>query len=189
MSDVRVLGIDPGFASFGWAIVELGASSVRPVALGVIRTKPSPKKRRVRATDDNVERCREISEAIARLLEEHLPVAIAAEAMSFPRSSAVAAKMAMAWGVVVDRATLLRLPIVQATPQEVKRALTGARDASKLDVRAELVRRFPGLAGLLVGVPGGEHEHPLDALASVLAGLDSEALRMARRLSTGGAVS
>lgn len=84
--------------------------------------------------------------------------------------------------MLADRAVLLGLPIVQATPQEVKRATTGARDASKDDVRAALERRYGPLAAFLGALPDGEHEHPVDALAATVACLDSEPLRMARRL-------
>ena len=42
-SAVRLLGLDPGFASLGWAVVEFGAGE-RLVALGVLRTEKADRK-------------------------------------------------------------------------------------------------------------------------------------------------
>lgn len=187
----RILALDPGFASLGYAVVELrpiaeGPAVVRghTVELGVIRTKAAGKKRRVRAADDNVERCRELSVALGALLTAHRPIAIVAESMSFPRSSSVAAKVAMAWGVIVDRATVLGLPIVQATPQEIKRAVAGDRSASKEDVGKAVLASVVGVHALLQPIPAPVREHPIDALAAFIASLESEPIRMAIRMAT-----
>lgn len=179
-----VLGLDPGFASFGWAAVQMRGDLLLVLALGAIRTAPATKKRRVRATDDNLERAREIAGELAKLCVRFEPIAFAAEAMSFPRSSSVAAKMAMAWGIVVDRAESSGLPIVQSTPQELKRVVCDRRDASKDDVAAAVRSAFgpEQIDAALAGIPAGQHEHPIDALAAVLASMQSEPIRMARRM-------
>lgn len=70
------------------------------------------------------------------------PGAICAESMSFPRFASAAAKMAMAWGGLVT--TWYAPPICQASPQEIKRALCGRADASKLDVEQAQVFRKQG---------------------------------------------
>jgi Holliday junction resolvasome RuvABC endonuclease subunit len=210
-----VLGIDPGFASLGFAVVELGESTSAPygaglithadmvVQIGVLRTKKSAKKQRVLSADDNIRRGRELALPIRGLFDcgSMMPVKggqgisalfaandkirlVCAEKMSFPRSSSAAAKVAMAWGMIISNLELRGLPLVQATPQEVKARTVGKATASKEEVQAAMIRRFgKGLLRMLKTVPPSEHEHAFDALASVVACLDSEEGRMVRQLS------
>lgn len=192
-----VLGVDPGFASTGFALMRLGA---RPeddgvVRLGVIWTEPSAKKRKVLAADDNARRGRELARALHALLEEPLRgcplfvpgarvVLAAAEAMSYPRNAASAAKMAICWGVLLALLDRRALALAQASPQEVKRAVAGTKSAAKEQVRDALWERFgrSHLEHLLLhaDVPGGEREHAYDALASIVASLDSDLVRALR---------
>lgn len=194
---MNVMGMDPGFSSFGWAVVgmEPGVATRRfngglhdiPGLLtktcGVIRTKKSAKKLNTKATSDNVERSRFIARELGALLDRWRPVAVCAESFSPPRSSSVAAKVALAWGVLVCLCEARDIPIVLLSPQEVKKDLAGKRDASK----EEVAQALRGLCLLddavhLAGIPKGEHEHPIDAIACVVAGRDSEPLRMARQM-------
>lgn len=175
-----ILGLDPGFASLGVAVVELrsGGESVRQ--LHVIRTSKSDRKRGVRASDDNVRRAREIARQLGVIIGTTKPRAICAESMSFPRSSSVAGKMCLAWGVVATLSHVFGTPLVQASPKEVKLAACGDGGASKEDVIAAMRARFPECASLTAGINRGEHEHCFDALAAVVACLDSEVLRLLR---------
>jgi Holliday junction resolvasome RuvABC endonuclease subunit len=180
-----VLGIDPGFASFGTAVVELTPTTERVHRLGVIRTEKSNKKRNCLAADDNIRRAREISDALEVLSDEWDFRAVCAEAMSFPRSSSVAGKMCLAWGVVTAWMQRLDLALVQASPQTVKLAVCGNKQASKDEVQAALVKRYGAeVARLLVNLPAGQHEHPFDALGAVVACLESDVVRMGRRAAS-----
>lgn len=174
-----VLGIDPGFASMGVAVVDVTEHGVGVITLDVIRTQKDDRKRRTLASDDNVRRAREIA---GRLFEAHIG-AICAEAMSFPRNSSAAAKMALSWGVICALAQVRDVPIVQASPQQIKQAVTGSKTASKLDVEAALLKRYGNqIEQLVAHLPDSQHEHAFDALAAVVACLDSDVLRMARRV-------
>lgn len=179
-----VLGIDPGFASVGWAVVEVNASSERVVAMGVIRTQKSNRKQNVLAAADNFRRARELGRQLTKLLVEYDVRVVCAEAMSFPRSSSVAAKMAMCWGVLAQLCESLCLPLVQASPQQIKRVVTGNASASKDDVLTALALRFDNTVGLVGEIPKSMHEHTFDAVGAVVAGLDSEVLRAATRAET-----
>jgi len=191
MADIYVLGIDPGFKNVGYALVRLCRSSEEIVRMGVIRTDKSSKKQRVLASDDNVRRTREIAlELLAQLgvgpgnLSDTMVKGLAAESMSFPRNASAAAKMAMSWGVIGCLAALMDLPLVQSSPQAIKKCLCGTRDASKEEVQASLDARYGGVLRERLGkVPRSLLEHPYDALGSVVAGLDSDTFRMARALS------
>lgn len=167
MKTHRILGLDPGFANIGYTVAEIGKYSLKPVAAGVFQTEKSSKKRKVLAADDNLRRATEISEFMSMLIEEHRIQAICAESMSFPRSSSVAAKMAMCWGVICALAALRGIPIVQASPQEIKVAVTGKKTASKEEVQ-EAVSKKLSLASFLDGTARSFHEHVYDSGAAIL---------------------
>lgn len=179
-----VLGIDPGFASIGYAVVRLG-QTLDVVRAGVIRTQKSSAKRNVRASEDNLERAKEIAEEIQGLLRDFDVKLVCAETMSYPRNSAAAAKMAMCWGVIAAVAHQHGLPVAQATPQEVKKSVTGKKDASKEDVQKAVVALFPPIVGLLDDTPRSLWEHPYDALAAINACASSEVFLLARRMASG----
>lgn len=191
-----VLGVDPGFASIGFALVRLlPQGSEEVVELGVIRTEKSATKLNVFASDDNVRRTRELTRGIYSLLisgssdeftrnTQTIAKAICAESMSYPRNSTNAAKVALCWGVLSSLSELLNVPLVQATPQQVKKLTAGSRSASKVDVQDALAERYGRkcLDGFLSSIPKTLHEHAVDALGVVVSCLDSEVLRLLRKV-------
>jgi crossover junction endodeoxyribonuclease RuvC len=175
-----VLGLDPGFASLGHTLVELDRERATIKAVGVFRTAKLSTKQHVLAADDNLRRARDISAFLTTLCGRWDPKAICAESMSFPRNASAAAKVAMAWGTIAACSDRLGIPVVQASPQHVKLAVCGRKDASKEDVQAALRQRFPELPGFLDKTPTGQLEHPYDAVGAVVACMDSEVLRLLR---------
>lgn len=189
-----ILGLDPGFASFGWALMRLGPTREEDAVtdVGVWRTAKADKKRRVRDTDDNVERARGLSRLLADLVQKrgHHLTAVAIEQVSFVRSASTMAKIGMAHGLTIYAVEALGLPMMGCTPQELKLAVCGRRDASKDEIRNALRTRYlvagaehGALAVLDDEVPRGQQEHPYDALGAIVACLESEPIRMARRLA------
>ena len=184
-----LMGIDPGFASMGFALVELdggiyGSTPISVVSMGVIRTEKSDKKQNVLASNDNFRRARELSRELRKIPR---PDVICAESMSYPRNSSAAAKVSMAWGIIADYCEASGTPMLMATPKELKRAVCGNAGASKEEVQAALKTRYGStLEDLLhkAGIPAGQWEHPFDALAAVTACLESETLRLLRRSSS-----
>ena len=178
-----VLGLDPGFSCVGYALVRLDGDTESPLAMGVVRTEKASKKQNVFASEDNLRRAREITAALNKIFKGHKIQAMCAETMSVPRSSSVAAKMAMCWGVVACFSELLNVPLVQATPKALKKGVTGHADSSKEDIIEALLSRYgiEVLNGLVDDVPPSLREHPFDALGAVVACRDSELLRLLRR--------
>jgi crossover junction endodeoxyribonuclease RuvC len=177
-----ILGIDPGFASIGVAAIRLGVRGDTLLEVGVIRTEGSDKKRKVLASDDNARRGREIARELGAWLDKYKPKAIAAEAMSFPRNSSAAAKMALTWGVIIAACEARGIALLQASPQEIKVALAGAKSATKEQVQAGVQRRHKALAAKLVGIPRSLHEHACDAAAAAMTCIGSDAVRLLRGL-------
>jgi crossover junction endodeoxyribonuclease RuvC len=182
---VYLLGLDPGFANMGWAVLELGVSSEQAVACGVLRTEKSDKKRKVLASDDNLRRSREVAGELKKILDTWTITAICAESMSFPRNSSAAAKMAMCWGSIATFSLLRGLSLVQSSPQEIKKALCGRKDASKEDIAEAVRKRYVGVEKMLEPVTPSVREHAYDAFASIAASLDtSEVIRVLRSMVT-----
>jgi len=181
MGKVYVLGLDPGFASFGYGVVELLRDSERIVEVNVIRTKKDAKKRAVLAADDNFRRARAIYAALIEVVDRYHPVVVAAETMSFPRDASAAAKVAMAWGVISAIAESRQLPMAQASPMKIKQSVAGNPKASKEDVQSALRRRYVGqFFPFQKALPQGQWEHGYDAIGSIVTCLDGDVLRMAR---------
>ena len=189
MSPVYVLGIDPGFASVGYVVVNIASENLTPVKMGLIETVKSANKRNVRASEDNLERAKEIADALQKLIKDYNIRLICAETMSYPRNSGAAAKMAMCWGVIAALAHQHSIPVTQASPQEVKKAVCGKKDASKEEVQAAVAARFPVVAAHdkdgdgILNVAKSKQEHPYDALAVVVACSTSEVFLFARRMA------
>ncbi len=176
---LALLGIDPGFSAIGLARLELRPDGSEVVDdLAVIVTEPSAKRRKVLATEDNVRRLQEIGAALAPWIASDV-VAICAESQSWPRNAGSSAKVGMSWGTIAELARVARVPILQASPQQVKRALTGRKDASKDEVRAALEARYqvrpewPRQKGLV--------EHAADALACAVVCTGAPEVLAARR--------
>jgi crossover junction endodeoxyribonuclease RuvC len=178
---MQLLCIDPGFASFGYAtLVFEHRSSVRVGEFGVVRTAKASKKQHVLSVEDNLRRAHEIAAKARWLVTRGHTVGICAEAMSFPRSSSVAAKMAMAWGILASLSEATAIPILQASPQEVKKAVCGVKTATKDEVIAAVQRLYPETAAMCAELPRGVWEHPHDAVAVGHLMLTSDTVRMAR---------
>jgi len=170
---IHILGLDPGFASTGWALAELRD---RPTIIeaGVIRTQKSAKRAKVLAADDNFRRCREIAGALAPLLDRVSMVC--AEAMSSARSASNSMKVALCWGVIAGLCEARGLPLAQVSPQGLKKALCGRVSVTDAELHPEIERRFPELVGAL-DVPRGQREHAYDAAGAIEACRGSEVFR------------
>lgn len=179
-----VMGLDPGFSAFGVAVLELGADWTKPIFMHTIRTKPTNKRQKLLATEDNFDRLQFVAEELGKIVLAYELVAIGAESMSFPRNSSSSAKVGMTWGVIAAISLQRNLPVFQCSPQHLKGKLTGSKQASKDDVSNALRKMYPNVdfEDLLKKLPMGAHEHAWDALASVVVCLDAEPVKMVRRM-------
>lgn len=184
-----ILGVDPGFKNVGWGAIGRQGGRLVPVGFGVIRTEKSSAKREVRAADDNLRRAREIAHGLFLLMSAirgggdlWTPKVFCVESMSFPRNASSAAKVAMTWGVLATISEMLKMPLIQASPQEVRRALLGfvGKKASKEEVRDAVLKKLPALVEHpgWKELPSSLHEHVYDSFAVALACQDSEVVRM-----------
>ncbi|MGH2808234.1 MAG: crossover junction endodeoxyribonuclease RuvC [Actinomycetota bacterium] len=124
---VRVLGIDPGYATTGYAVVERRAGRLLPACYGVIRTPPG---------DSQAERLVFLHRALLDLIADHRPEVMALERLFFNANVRTAMAVGQASGVALVSAGETGLEVHDYTPTEVKQSVTGTGGASKQQVQA-----------------------------------------------------
>lgn len=174
---MNVLGIDCGFGSMGWAVAHFHGDSIVANLCGVITTEKSTKKQNVKATEDNIKRAQLLYTKLLGLIAANDIGIIATETMSWPRNAGIVAKMGIAWGTIACAASQFNLPIVQASPMEIKRQVTGDGKASKERMIATIVERYPYLS---MPHQTGLQEHAADAVGAIIACQDSELMKWVR---------
>jgi crossover junction endodeoxyribonuclease RuvC len=133
---VIVLGIDPGTAALGWGLVERTGATLRLIDVGCFETSADlPLPDRLLAIHRHVE------ELIAR----YDPALVAVERLFFSRNAQTAFAVGQARGVVLLAAAAAGRTVREATPSEVKLAVTGSGAADKEAV-GRMVAVFLGLA-------------------------------------------
>ena len=131
MFESSVLGVDPGVARCGLAVVgRRGRTSDLRFATTVITP----------ADADESVRFRLIAEAARAAIAEHRPAAVAVERVAWSRNQVSALHVARATGVIILVAAEAGLPVAEYAPNEVKQAVTGAGNADKAQVQRALTR-------------------------------------------------
>jgi crossover junction endodeoxyribonuclease RuvC len=141
---VIVLGIDPGTASLGYGLVDRTGSHLRAIDFGVFHTGadlPLP------------ERLLAIHVFLRDLIELHGPAVLGVERIFHSRNVQTALAVGHARGIVLLAAASHALEVREATPSEVKLAVTGYGAADKGQVGR--------MVQAILGLP--EPPHPDDA--------------------------
>ncbi len=122
-----ILGIDPGFAIVGWAVIESYRGGTRPLAFGAIRTP---------AHTDLEARLLMIEEDLKTVIDKYKPDEMAIEELFFNTNITTAIAVAEARGVILLTAHKMGLKIAEYTPLQVKQAVVGYGKAEKKQVIA-----------------------------------------------------
>ena len=133
-----VLGIDPGTAALGYGIVESSRGRLREVDHGCLVTSPDTAL---------PERLLAIHALVDELIALHSPRIVAIERLFFSKNVQTAFAVGQARGVVLLAAAQHRIPVVEATPNEVKSAIAGYGAADKEQVQ-RMVQLVLGMAEL-----------------------------------------
>lgn len=124
---MRVLGIDPGYATTGYAVVQRSSGRPSPVCFGVIRTT---------AGSPQAARLVELRRGLEALIAEHRPEVVAIERVFFNSNVRTAMAVGQASGVALVTAGEAGLDVHDYTPTEVKQSVTGTGAATKTQVQA-----------------------------------------------------
>ncbi|HEY6538314.1 MAG TPA: crossover junction endodeoxyribonuclease RuvC [Candidatus Dormibacteraeota bacterium] len=129
-----VLGLDPGLALTGWALIEGRGGQLSLKSAGVWATSPEQTSGR---------RLLALWESFEELVAGERPEAVSLERLYFSRNVSTAMAVSQARGVLVCAAARAGLELHEYTPGEIKQAVTGSGSAPKQQV-ARLVRLLLG---------------------------------------------
>jgi crossover junction endodeoxyribonuclease RuvC len=138
MFEKRVLGVDPGVARLGLAVVDGGGRKPDLVWSAAVGTP---------AASEESERLRRLCEAVREAISTHRPASVAVERVAWNRNHVSALTVARATGAIMVVAADAGLPVAEYGPNEVKIAVTGMGNADKAQVRRAL-ERVHGLASV-----------------------------------------
>jgi crossover junction endodeoxyribonuclease RuvC len=133
---VRVLGIDPGTAACGYAIVHESDGRLRALAHGCWHTP---------ARERPEQRLRTIFEGVRELVAQHEPDAVALEESFVGADARIALSVGQARGVVLVASALAGVECAEYAPSRVKQAVCGYGRAEKAQV-ARMVQTILGLS-------------------------------------------
>ncbi len=133
---MRVLGIDPGTAITGYAVVEENQrGDLNLVTVGVINTP---------AKTPLPSRLQTIYDSLLKLVKLHQPDSSAVEQLFFSKNARTAMSVGHARGVTLLALANAGLPIHEYTPMQIKQAVTGYGGAKKQQIQ-EMVRMLLSL--------------------------------------------
>ena len=119
------LGIDPGTAICGYAVVSLEGNHLTPIRYGAVFTEK----------DLLMElRLKKIYEELTAIIEEYKPDFMSVEKLFFNTNVTTAITVGQARGVIVLTAANRGIPVVEYTPIQIKQAVVGYGGASKQQV-------------------------------------------------------
>ena len=122
---MRILGIDPGYATIGFGLVEAERAQMHMVTYGAITTPAGlPLSRRLYQIDRDME----------ELISQLKPDAIAIEELFFNTNITTGIAVAHGRGVLLCAAERSGVPLYEYTPSQVKLAVTGYGKAEKHQV-------------------------------------------------------
>ncbi|MBO5317464.1 MAG: crossover junction endodeoxyribonuclease RuvC [Oscillospiraceae bacterium] len=135
---MRILGIDPGYGTTGFGLVDAQRGSNRLLRCGVITTPPGA---------DFSARLEMIYEDMRKLLELAQPEAVAIEELFFGHNVTTAIGVAQSRGVILLAIQQAGLSVFSYKPMQVKQAVVGYGNATKHQVQ-DMTKRLLQLTEL-----------------------------------------
>ena len=119
---MRILGIDPGTAITGWAIIEKTGDSLSSVAYGYISTENSQ-------ADDA--RIVEIAADLEEIVEKYQPEEASVESLFYFKNQKTVIQVAQSRGAILLTLCKKSVKVSSYTPLQIKQAITGYGRADK----------------------------------------------------------
>ncbi|HAU39434.1 MAG: crossover junction endodeoxyribonuclease RuvC, crossover junction endodeoxyribonuclease RuvC [Candidatus Peregrinibacteria bacterium GW2011_GWF2_43_17] len=121
-----ILGIDPGTATTGYAIIKYDGDNLDLIDFGIIKTSPA---------DKNADRLKQICDDIETLIKKFKPNQSAIEEIFFTKNVKTGIKVAQARGAIIATLTKHNVEVSEYKPVEIKSAITGNGQADKKQVQ------------------------------------------------------
>lgn len=135
---MRILGIDPGYAISGYAIVDYEGNKFKVVKYGVVRT---PSKMQMQ------KRLNKLFDKYSEIIQTYKPDHVAIEELFFNKNVKTAIAVGQARGVHIVAASQNNVPVYEYTPLQVKQGVVGYGRAEKTQVQ-EMVKLLLNLKSI-----------------------------------------
>lgn len=159
---MRILGIDPGTARTGYAVIEVNGNKTVVLDLGCITTEK---------TQTQAEKLLEISNNIDELITMWNPSEAAIERLFFSQNVTTAVTVAQARGVILEKIERRNIHHAEYLPKEIKLAVCGSGSADK-----KSVQKMVQLICNLVSLP--QIDDAADAIAVALCHAQHQTLHL-----------
>lgn len=158
---MKIIGIDPGTARLGWAIITWNQGKLSQYSYGCILTdKSEPEEKRLGTLHDEIK----------KVITHYQPAVASIEQIFFATNAKTVIPVAEARGIALFTCAESCIPVVSYSPLAVKLAITGDGKADKAQVQYMLTKLLK-----LTRVP--EPDDAADALAIALTHAYSSTMR------------
>ena len=123
---MRILGIDPGYATLGYGVVDREGSKFKEITYGAITTS---------SDEDLFTRYMILAEEIQELIDKYNPTHAGVEKLYFNKNVKTAINVAQARGVILLLLRQNDLIVEEFTPIQIKQGVTGYGRADKKQVQ------------------------------------------------------
>ena len=146
---MKILGIDPGMAIVGYALIEIENNNIELITSGSIQTDKNL---------NDSKRLLEIFNDLSTIVDNYNPDCASVEQLFFFKNQKTVIPVAEARGVILTVLEKYNIPTYSYTPMEVKQVLTGYGRAEKKQVIS--------MVTMLLGLPKPpQPDDTADALA------------------------
>ncbi|MDD2870715.1 MAG: crossover junction endodeoxyribonuclease RuvC [Candidatus Gracilibacteria bacterium] len=121
-----ILGIDPGTTTIGFAIIKKENNNYSIIDYGVLLTTPKT---------DITHKVLEIGSDINTIIKKYNPDIISIEKLFFQTNLKTGIDVAQARGVILYESMIANKKILEYTPLQVKKAITGNGAANKIQLQ------------------------------------------------------
>ena len=136
---MTLLALDMAYGNIGYTVWRKG----KPVDCGVIMSEKC-KDRKLRVSDWQADQCAEMAMKLKGLIEDHDIRGIVGEIPGGSQSAKAAKCNGMVTALVASVAYIIGVPVEYCTPDAVKKATAGKKNASKTEIMDWVVGRFGG---------------------------------------------
>lgn len=120
-----VLGVDPGSRVTGYGVIETTPAGERLIDFGVLRLNDA---------DDHPLKLKTIHERLLEVIDQWHPDVCAIEMPVYAQNAQSMLKLGRAQAAAMLSALVRQVPVVEYTPKEVKKSVTGNGSATKEQV-------------------------------------------------------
>ena len=153
MSQIRILGIDPGLRVTGFGVIALINNKPSYIASGVIKTASG----KTDAQESLPARLKIIVDGIFEVIDTYQPNQVAIEKVFVNVNPQSTLLLGQARGAAISAAVIRNLPVAEYTALQVKQSVVGNGHAQKEQVQ-EMIKR-------LLNLPAAPSADASDALA------------------------